>query len=447
MNMKNNIINKIILLISIGLLLLGGGLFILEKNPRVYNTLAQTGLNLDFLDSLGKWEVELDCGTYYSVVDEAGKEIDQIGRQTYVGDEFILENNKRYRITSVDEEQMKAVAEVVGEEKVSYLEEWDAVPTAQADGGNGRVAIYMTHTDESYIPTDGTASKPGSGGILQVGNTLANSLKEKGVESLISFDKHDPHDANAYHRSRKTAVQLLKQNPLALIDVHRDGIPDPNYYKTEIDGQTGTKIRLVVGRQNANMSANLDFAKRIKAYFDKHKPGFIKGIYIGKGNYNQDLGPQTILIEVGTHTNSRPAAENGVAAFAEGIPKIVGATAAAPAEPTGTRPGVGKALLTILAIAVIGGGAFLLLSTGSLRGSWSKITGLGREFSNYFGPVRRDAAAKGSKTKKAPPSAPPESSTEFSAELSPESSAESSTGSSSESSPSDAADSEQKSQH
>lgn len=443
MNMKNNIINKIVLLISIAFLLFGGGLFILENNPRVYNTLAQNGLNLDFLDSLGKWEVELECGTYYSVVDEAGKEIDQIGRQTYVGDEFILENNKRYRIKSVDEEQMKAVAEVVGEEKVTYLEEWYAVPTAQADEGNKRVAIYMTHTDESYVPTDGTASKPGGGGILQVGNTLANSLKEKGVESLISFDKHDPHDANAYHRSRKTAVQLLKQNPLALIDVHRDGIPDPNYYKTEIDGQTGTKIRLVVGRQNANMSANLDFAKRIKAYFDKNKPGFIKGIYIGKGNYNQDLGPQTILIEVGTHTNSRTAAETGVAAFAEGIPKIVGA--AAQATPTGTRPGIGRALLTILALAVIGGGAFLLLSTGSLRGSWSKITGLGREFANYFGPARRDESLAGSSAEQsagfsaeATAESPPESSSEPSAESAADGSAEPSS--------SVAADPEQKSQ-
>lgn len=388
MIMNKNLLNRVIMLISIGLLLFGGGLFLLENNPRVYNTLAETGLNMNFLDSLSRWEDELECGSYYSLVDENGVELDQIGRQAYIGDEFILEDNQRYKIIKIEEKQQKAIAQRIGEEILTYLEEWDLVPAAKTTGKHSGVAIYMTHTDESYVPTDGTSSKPGNGGILQVGNTLANTLKDKGVNSLISFDKHDPHDANAYHRSRKTAVQLLKQNPIALIDVHRDGVPDPNYYKTEINGQTGTKIRLVVGRQNANMSANLDFAKRVKAYFDKNKPGLIKGIYLGKGNYNQDLGPQTMLIEVGTHTNSRQAAERGVAEFAEGIPKVVGAAVGAPAQPTRTGPGVGKALLIMLALAVVGGGAFLLLSTGSFKGSWSRMTNLGREFSNYFGPNR-----------------------------------------------------------
>ncbi|HHZ16512.1 MAG TPA: stage II sporulation protein P [Clostridia bacterium] len=393
MNMKKNIINLLVLALSLFCLLVGGGLFLLETNPKVYNALAQTGLNMTFLDNLGRWEDELEVGSYYSLVDESGKELDQVGRQVYIGDEFILENNRRYKVTKIDEERQQAITQLVGVEEISYREEWDAEPATRMDGKYKEVAVYMTHTDESYVPTDGTHSKPGSGGILQVGNTLANSLKEKGVESNISFNKHDPHDANAYHRSRKTAVQLLKDNPVALIDVHRDGIPDPNFYKTEINGQTGTKIRLVVGRQNANMSANLDFAKRIKAYFDKHYPGFIKGIYIGKGNYNQDLGPQTMLIEVGTHTNSRTAAERGVSVFAEGIPKVVGAATGAPVGPTGAaRPGVGRALLTILAIAVVGGGAFLLLSTGSLKGSWAKISGLGKEFSNYFGPSRTKLA-------------------------------------------------------
>ena len=74
-------------------------------------------------------------------------------------------------------------------------------------------------------------------------------------------------------------MQLLKNNPLALIDVHRDGVPDPGFYKTEINGQPGTKIRLVVGRQNPRHASNLDFAKNIKAYFDKKSPGLIKGIF------------------------------------------------------------------------------------------------------------------------------------------------------------------------
>ena len=80
--------------------------------------------------------------------------------------------------------------------------------------------------------------------------------------------------------------------------------------------KTPPQIRLVVGRQNQNMQANLDFAKQIKAYYDEKKPGLIKGIFMAKGNYNQDLAPRSILIEVGTHTNSLEAAQNGAAVFA-----------------------------------------------------------------------------------------------------------------------------------
>jgi len=180
---------------------------------------------------------------------------------------------------------------------------------------------------------------------------------------------------------------------VALIDVHRDGVPDPNFYKTTIKGQPGTKVRLVVGRQNPHMSSNLEFAKQTKAYFDKNYPGLIKGIFMAKGNYNQDLSPRAMLIEVGTHTNSRQAAEAGVALFADGLPKLLGIAAAAPGGAPGTAApqapagrGTGSSLIRLVLVVLIGGGLFLLISTGSLKGSMGKLSNLGREFANYFGP-------------------------------------------------------------
>jgi len=393
--MKKNALNRVLLAVCVFIMVVGGLFFFYENNPHVYNTLAEAGIELNILDSLGKWEGELTGGEYYTFVDEAGQVIDQTVHEVYIGDELILEDNNRYKVISVDMNKKQAVWQWVGLEQLAYLEEWDRIPVAELAAANKQVAIYSTHTDESYVPTDGTESKPGKGGIKQVGNRLAQTLKEKGVNANISQNNHDPHDANAYHRSRKTAAQLLKSNPVALIDVHRDGVPDPNFYKTTINGQPGTKIRLVVGRQNPHMSSNLEFAKQIKAYFDKNYPGLIKGIFMAKGNYNQDLSPRAILIEVGTHTNSREAAEKGVALFADGLPKLLG-IAAAPsgqaAAPQGAPAGRGtsSALIGLIFAVLIGGGLFLLISTGSLKGSFNKISGLGREFANYFGPRKKD---------------------------------------------------------
>lgn len=385
--------SRLILYFGLVLIIVGGLFYYYESHPRIYNTLTESGIELNILDNLGKWEGELPTGQFYSFVNEDGEEIDRTGHEVFIGDEMILENNDRYRVVEVDSDKLIATCQLIGRENISWREEWEQ-PVLEMAEAAPTVGIYTTHNDESYVPTEGTESVDGEGGIMKVAGVLTDLLKKNNVNADVSNDIHLPHDANAYHRSRKTAVALLKKNPIALIDVHRDGVPDPEFYATEFDGEAATKIRLVVGKQNPHMSANLEFAKQVKGYFDKEVPGLIKGIFMAKGNYNQDLGPKVMLIEVGTHTNSREEAEAGVTQFAEGLPKLIGASAAGggggaapPAEPTNT--GAGSSILWLVLAVVVGGGAFLLISTGSFKGSWQRLSNLGREFANYLGPSGR----------------------------------------------------------
>jgi len=357
---------------------------------------------IPFLDRFasGGFEQELKAGESITVVDEeTGAVVDMTGRVVYVGDEFINENNEQYKITKVKGDQAFAKKTGVASDIV-YKDEWDTAPAAGLSGtgnnGKAQIAIYHSHTDESYVPTDGTESKPAEGGILKVGSSLADKLKAKGI--TVSDDKtpHEPHDANAYHRSRKTAVRLLKDSPVALLDIHRDGIPDPEFYEETVEGEDVTKIRMVIGRQNPKMSTNLQFAKDIKAYMDKHKPGLIKGIFIGKGNYNQDLGPRAILLEVGTHTNKRESAEDGAALFADAFPNILNLKPAGegggaggittPGETPGQSGSAWSTLGWIVGIVLAAGAIFLFVSTGSIKGVTSKLGELRKtEFANFFG--------------------------------------------------------------
>jgi stage II sporulation protein P len=317
-------------------------------------------------------EGELESGQSFALRDAAGNTLDETSIMVYAEDEMILENNDMYRVLSVDVEGHTAVCEKTGRASLPYLEAWDQAPVAKRTPGP-KIGIYMTHTDESYMPTEGTASKTGRGGILKVGSHFADVLKSKGLDVTISQNKHDPHDGNAYHRSRKTAVQLLKSNPDALFDVHRDGVPDPDFYATDLDGEKGTKIRLVVGKQNPAMASNLEFAKQIKSYYDKHEPGLIKGIYMAKGNYNQDIAPRVLLLEVGTHTNAREEAERGIEAFAKGLPQFLGAGAQSAGQgqktPLNTNSGMWTAAIWLVAAAAVGSAVFLWISKGSGKGS------------------------------------------------------------------------------
>ena len=335
-------------------------------------------------DSLLAGDEQVD-GTYFTLYDQDTNEIiEEMSRKVFVGDELLTGDNKYYRVTKIDGQNVDCELLEQRQMQKVLAELQDAAKTVSAgdntnNGGAFRsVAIYCTHTDESYVPTSGTESKKGGGDILDVATTMAAVLEDQGIEVIHSDNIHDPHDVNAYQRSRKTAAELLQEAPAAIIDVHRDGVPDPDYYATELDGKPATQIRLVVGRQNQNSEANIDFAEKMKVYYDEVKPGLIKSIFMAKGNYNQDLAPNSVLLEVGTHTNSLEQAEVSAKAFAEELPQFLGLkNATQQPEAAGQMQaqdkadkkmgGTSKAILWLVGIAIVGGLGFLLVSRGSLK--------------------------------------------------------------------------------
>ncbi len=350
--------------------------------PKRYSFLLVLGLFIFAFVGTAVAEVELSGGKYFTLVDEKNHVINQTGIQVYPGDIFISADNSRYRVVEViattarcayqGKEAMPELETVA--QSQSYLGK-EAIPVV-AKGKKPTIAVYHTHSDESYVPTDGKESINGKGGIYDVGASFVKQLKAQGFNVVYNTDNHNPHDVNAYHRSRKTASVLLKNMPAAIIDVHRDSTP-PSEYQATVKGQDVTKVKLVVGRSNPNSKTNMEFAKRLKAAMDKKEPGLSEGIFVGKGAYNQDLSPRAMLIEVGAHTNTKGEAERGVKLFAQVLPSVLGMTSTAQSgtntskvEPakkplSQNSQGSGTAILIIVVItaAVIGG--FFLLNRGS----------------------------------------------------------------------------------
>lgn len=259
---------------------------------------------------------ETDSGQYYTVRDEQGMTIFQTGLAVHIDDRYISENDVEYVIIKIDgmnahativQNQDKATLGKEQRNEQSALTLRKAIPTAAAKATH--VVMYHTHSDESYIRTDGKASQPGKGGVFKVGDALTETLKNAGVSVSHSKESHGPHDINAYHRSRRTATQLLKEQPDAIYDIHRDSAPAKAYYTT-INGTDSSRVMMVVGRSNPNMKTNLAYARQIKARADKLYPGLVRGIFMGRGDYNQDLYPTAILFEIGTDQISRDLAEN-----------------------------------------------------------------------------------------------------------------------------------------
>lgn len=397
--MKKGLIKKGLIKKGRWQVIIGAGLLVLGSLMAlyVYQGTATTFSSSSFPVSLFKsGQAYHEDGREYTIRDQDQKLISKMSRVVSAGDELITGEGKVYKINQVD--GLRARAEYAGMDKdfVAWQDFFNTqvLPVAgQDEKKNNRIAIYHTHSEECYVPTDGTESIPGGGGIYQVGSAMVAELKKKGVDVIHDTSNHSPRDNNAYYRSRRTATRLMGKNPIMMIDVHRDGIPDPDFYNQVVDGENVTQMRLVVGSQNPKMQSNKDFSKQIMAAVNERHPGLIKEIFIANGNYNQDLMSTAMLTEVGTYTNTREAAEKGAALFADALPDVLGIGKAGmegiSGNPNANAPSGWSTIGIIVAVLVLGGGAFLLISAGSWDQAKERLRGFfSQELMNLLAPKR-----------------------------------------------------------
>lgn len=326
-------------------------------------------------------ESETDGDCVYTLYSAEGDVLTMRGGRMYVGDEYISDDNRHFRVTHVDDAECAAYAEYLGMAEpgatVSGPEKTEALLAqlgiAFADEGRGVICMYSTHSDESYVPGDGKSSKWEDAGIYDVGNAFKEELEKLGYTVVYSENTFLPHDTGAYARSASTAEELLKMSPEALFDIHRDGVP-AEQYETEVEGEELSMVRLFVGRSNANRDANMAFAKELKAIADEKYPGLVKDIYMGKGNYNQELYPQALLLEFGTHEIDKELVVKSTSYMAEVVDSVIsGGTAHAAESADAKNAGAGKAMIWAVTIAVIAALIYALAATGRLSGMWDKF--------------------------------------------------------------------------
>lgn len=378
------------------------------------------GMATATLGAAGITERERDDLKYFEIVNDSGEVLFETGHVVSVGDKFISEDNDLYEIHRVQGDKARAkfiervnlsdntstgilglvsrlgrthglsgtfavfrsVKDVGMALKDVVVSRLSRILPVQGRKTSSRVGIYSTHSDESYLPTDGSPSIRGNGGVFKVAASLASSLRKNGLDPVVRYTPHDPHDAGAYDRSRRTAMDLAQQRPAALLDIHRDTAP-AEAYRQDIGGKTVGKVMLVVGRQNPGMQANLAFAKRLKDAADKRYPGLVRGIFFANGKYNQDLHPRALLWEVGSYKNRRDEAENGVALLGSILPEVLGATG--PGASTESRRGF-SLVGWVIGLVIVGAVVYLFLSTGSWEEAKAKLRRIRtEEFSSFLG--------------------------------------------------------------
>lgn len=198
------------------------------------------------------------------------------------------------------------------------------------------VLIVHTHASESYLAQAGyTESSPfrthdENYNMVSIGNALAETLRSYGIGVIHDTTLHDVPDYNgAYASSRASIEKYLKQYPsIALVlDLHRDAGSDyVNQLTTSatVSGEDSSQLMLVIGTGHGDWHRNMSCAVQLHALLEKTWPGLCRSIDFRTGRFNQDMGPVTMLVEVGAAGDTRQEALTAVKALGQAIAALSG---------------------------------------------------------------------------------------------------------------------------
>lgn len=354
----------------------------------------------DYQEEMG----ELDDGFFTMKNMENGETIMRTARIINPGDEYINSENDLYRVTNIEGniawarhlEKIK-LNQVPPSQWFKDTFQWEgaAAERQQEQVKPPLIGVYHSHGAESYVPSDGADSIPEGGGILDVGASFVNGLEEKGLKVVHNEDTHVPHDAGAYYRSRRTVEDLLAEGVDVFFDIHRDAVPAEEYL-AEVDSEEMVQLQFVVGKQNQNLEVNQSYAESLKSLTDDLYPHLVKGIFLARGNYNQDMTPLSLLVEVGSHENTKEGAAESMTLFAEAVSTYY----VGPQGRQAQKDAGGTALRSVLWLVLIAGlvlGVYLLISTENMEELRAKINHFfKREFAELgIGKRQKDDHGKG----------------------------------------------------
>lgn len=210
--------------------------------------------------------------------------------------------------------------------------EWDLT------GNSPTVLIIHTHATESYTKQDEDYKESSAFrtldedyNMISIGERVTRILSENGITVLHDRDLHDyPSYDGSYASSREAIKEYLSRYPgiRLVLDLHRDASGDLNNQfrpVVQVDGQNVAQLMLVMGCGHGNWQENLALGLKFQVLLERAAPGITRPMCLRSQQFNQDMNPGALLIEVGaagnTHGEALRAAEQlayAIVALAKG---------------------------------------------------------------------------------------------------------------------------------
>lgn len=211
------------------------------------------------------------------------------------------------------------------------------IPVIKEETTNNLPLIYLynSHQTEEYETSSilDFSIKP----TVMIGNYILEEIFNKNNYSTFVEENSIKEILNqnnwkysySYAASRKLLEERKKEHPSLkyYIDIHRDSL-EKGRTTVEINGKQYAKLIFLIGLENKNYQANLEFTTKINDLLNIKYPSLSKGIYKKGGQgvngvYNQDFSPYLILLEVGGYQNTPIEVLNSLLAFSECYMEVI----------------------------------------------------------------------------------------------------------------------------
>ncbi len=203
------------------------------------------------------------------------------------------------------------------------------------------VLIMHTHTTECFSSSETTKYSVSENGrttndlknMIAIGKIFADTLNSAGIKTVHDTTVHDyPTYNHAYTRAAATIKKNLDASPniKIVLDIHRDAIGSDNSVKltTKIDNKNAAQIMIVAGTDKNGLvhkdwRKNLTFAAHLQSTANTEYPGLMRNLNLRSERFNQHLTPGSLIIEVGSNTNTLEEAKVAAEAFSDVLIKVL----------------------------------------------------------------------------------------------------------------------------
>lgn len=184
---------------------------------------------------------------------------------------------------------------------------------------NPTVLIVHTHTSEGYSDTPDARSTDNTKNVVAIGEIIKERLQAQGIKVIHDTTQNDyPAYNGSYNKALGVIKRNIAENPdiQVVLDVHRDytartenGVETQLIPTAEVNGRKASQVMLVVGTDNSGLTHpewkhNLAFAVKINEEVDKISESIMRPINIRKERFNQHMTKGSLIIEVGSASNS-----------------------------------------------------------------------------------------------------------------------------------------------